>query len=231
MIQLTPQPLGIEIRFQNYLLFFGNRTSTIQALKDAFPLFYFTRIQQTHLDVVTESHLSHDLSTRADAHFSQEKNHALCVVTADCAPILVVHTQTGYIAAIHAGWRGVANQITMKTISKLLIAGVPDNEMKVFIGPHILQDSFAVDESVRNELLNSLPKKNENSGKNYFYEQNEKYHVNLYQILRQQLQSIGILEKNIFNHSLDTKTNTDYHSWRRDRELSGRQISFVVRVI
>ena len=41
----------------------------------------------------------------ADGLATSRKSHVLCIKTADCQPILLAHP-AGYVAAVHAGWRG-----------------------------------------------------------------------------------------------------------------------------
>ncbi|WP_374031545.1 laccase domain-containing protein [Bdellovibrio bacteriovorus] len=38
--------------------------------------------------------------------FPAPKNLALCVITADCVPVLFYHHGTGLVSGVHAGWRG-----------------------------------------------------------------------------------------------------------------------------
>ncbi|MBD3170066.1 MAG: hypothetical protein GF307_11330, partial [candidate division Zixibacteria bacterium] len=51
-----------------------------------------------------------------DAIITAEKDIAISVHTADCLPILVYHPD-GFIAAVHAGWRGTLQKIALKTAS------------------------------------------------------------------------------------------------------------------
>ncbi|MFN9068966.1 MAG: laccase domain-containing protein, partial [Bdellovibrionales bacterium] len=54
--------------------------------------------------------------------------------------------------------------------------------------------------------------------------------VDLNVLLLDQLVSLGIQADQIKWLNLDTKSDLRFHSHRRDRELSGRQISFIARL-
>src|SRR5205085_12340713 len=45
----------------------------------------------------------------------------LGIQTADCLPILIGDTESGVMAAIHAGWRGTVSRITERTIADLML--------------------------------------------------------------------------------------------------------------
>ena len=41
------------------------------------------------------------------------------VKTADCVPVLIVEKNSRMVAAVHAGWRGVQQEITVKTCVRM----------------------------------------------------------------------------------------------------------------
>ena len=76
----------------------------------------FALVTQVHGDaalVATES----GLLGRADALICHQPGLVVAIRTADCVPVLV--ECEGSVAAIHAGWRGIANGIIGKTLRKL----------------------------------------------------------------------------------------------------------------
>lgn len=51
----------------------------------------------------------------ADALVTSKSNQALSIMTADCVPIVIYDPNTKQIAAIHAGWKGLANGVIFET--------------------------------------------------------------------------------------------------------------------
>ena len=55
----------------------------------------------------------------SDAMLTKNNSIALCVLTADCAPILIYEEENKIIGCIHAGWKGAINGIIENTLKKL----------------------------------------------------------------------------------------------------------------
>lgn len=84
-------------------------------------------------------------SRDADAAVSRNIDHPLAIMTADCMPILLCNQQGTEIAAVHAGWRGLANGIIENTLSKMLS---PSNDLLAWIGPCICRQCFEIGNEV-----------------------------------------------------------------------------------
>ncbi len=203
--------LGFEYRTPFYILFFGKKNCTLECLQQTYPQFLFRQTLQSHSDILIKSTTGSEL-TNADAQWTTEKNVALVVKTADCIPVFIYDEDNHIILSIHAGWRGVQNQITKKSLDQLQLS----TKLKIYIGPHIQKNSFACDLDVKN-LLN--PKDSE------FEDKNNKYYIDLKNILLSQINS-----NNFINLDIDTVTNLNFNSHRRDKENSGRNLSFIVKV-
>jgi hypothetical protein len=52
----------------------------------------------------------------ADAMVSKAAHCGLAIMTADCVPIVLYQPSSGQIAAIHAGWQGLANGVIAETV-------------------------------------------------------------------------------------------------------------------
>ncbi len=65
-------------------------------------------MRQVHGTEVLNLGLNGDLHPQADAAISQEPGRACLVMVADCLPILLAHQSLPLVAAVHAGWRGLA---------------------------------------------------------------------------------------------------------------------------
>lgn len=86
----------------------------------------------------------------ADASYSNSVNQPCCVMTADCLPILFCSQAGDWVAACHAGWRGLAAGVIQNTID--CYPG-PANELMAWIGPAISQPHFEVGAEVRREFV------------------------------------------------------------------------------
>ena len=161
----------------------------------------------------------------ADAHWTGRRNLALCISTADCVPIFAFDPEKGLVAGIHAGWRGVQSRILPNTLEALKIKNSDMTRLQLFIGPHIQVKSFEVEFEVKNNLLASSLIKDEK-----FSEQisDKKFLVDLNAIVKAQGHEYGIQSDRIFDLKKDTKSDLKFHSHRRDKEKSGRQISFIL---
>lgn len=71
---------------------------------------------------------------------------AVCVKTADCAPILLANRETGAVCAVHAGWRGSAADIVTKA-AKALARGHMEHILAA-IGPCIGRCHYEVGDEV-----------------------------------------------------------------------------------
>jgi YfiH family protein len=110
------------------------------------------RVQQVHgAELVRAPGIAP--GTRADALFSSEPGCAVAIQTADCVPVLLVHRARRAVAAVHAGWRGSAAQIALRSVAGLCEAlGAAPGEWLAVIGPHIGPCCYEVDEPVRSAL-------------------------------------------------------------------------------
>ena len=97
----------------------------------------------------------------ADALVTHKSHQALSIMTADCVPIVIFDPNSEQIAAIHAGWKGLANGIIFETVKSLNIAGESDNAagesnaepIKAWIGACISPSCYEVSTDVVDQLL------------------------------------------------------------------------------
>lgn len=221
--------LGLEIHAPHHTLLFGGKDSSFANLQTAYPKIQFVRVKQVHGNEIALSvDTSTDLQINADAHITKTPNLGLCIATADCVPVLIFQKSGPFIAAIHAGWRGVANKIIPMTVAKMNELGVEISSMEIYIGPHIQQPSFEVGHDVREEILATLPP---GSDRTLVYQESGdgKSLVDLNKIVLTQLSQSRISSNQIHNFPKDTFRDLKFHSHRRDKEKAGRQLSFICR--
>lgn len=85
----------------------------------------------------------------ADAIVSPSADLGVGVVTADCVPILVASDDGSRVAAIHAGWRGLAAGVIEVGIEAI---GCPPSRLFAAIGPAARGCCYEVDEPVARAL-------------------------------------------------------------------------------
>lgn len=222
MPSISEMEPGTLITEDKCRILFGNINGTLESIKDQFPSINWARIKQVHGDVLVHSTEKNDHSkTEADAHWTKNFGLGLVIATADCLPICLYSKTLGKIAAIHAGWKGIANQIALKCMNLEFPADCR-KDLKAFIGPHILQESFEISEDVFNILKIADP-----NLQYHYHKVKNKYYVDLAGSLIQQIKKLGIQQDHIFILDKDTKTNSNYHSYRRDKEKSGRNLTAI----
>jgi polyphenol oxidase len=202
---------GFEYKSSDHIVFFGKKNCFLQTLQHIYPHFEFRMLKQTHSDILIGSTTGSDL-IEADAHWTAEKNIALVVKTADCIPALIYDPKKEIALAIHAGWRGVENQITKKSLEHIRST----KDFKIYLGPHIQKQSFECDLDVKNKL---------DSNSNYSIQKNNKFYIDLKSILLSQINLTAHVDLN-----LDTVTDLNFNSYRRDKSDAGRNLSFIAKV-
>lgn len=204
---------GLEARLPRLHFFFGTRFTKKDDLQNLFPHYKFSFLKQVHGAQVVQAN-PHD-TLQADAHFTSQLNVALVVQTADCLPILLAGSEQ--IFAIHAGWRGVAQNIVGACKSQF--KGPP---LIAAVGPHIQQKSFEVGLDVASQLETLLPAAVSN------HPSPEKKWIDLNLITAKQLKETCGTEVKIDFLPHDTVTDPLFHSFRRGKQTPDRQYSFVV---
>lgn len=231
-MSFTETFVGYEYKTDRFTVLFGNKNSTLGNLKEQYPDLRLLRLKQIHSPSFIEANLkTPDYEVLADGHYTSDSKLALCSITADCIPAFIFNTRTGDIAALHAGWRGVAGQLLPLYLKHEFDLGSSPNDLQIFIGPHIQMNSFEVGIDVRDQILGTLGPLNEIERKQFFKNSSskDKYLVDLHSVFLYQMQLLEIPHDNIRSVFIDTFTDLRFHSYRRDKNESGRQISFIVK--
>jgi YfiH family protein len=119
------------------------------------------RPRQVHgADAVTAGACAGEPPPEADAVVSRVAGLAVGIVTADCLPILLATRGGGAVAAIHAGWRGLAQGVVAVGVDALRRLAGPGEPLVAVIGPHIGPCCYEVDgpvlEALRGRFSRSL---------------------------------------------------------------------------
>jgi YfiH family protein len=165
-----------------------------------------------------------------DTLVTNMKNICIGVSTADCVPVLLFDEKTETIAAIHAGWRGVVNNIVAATIEKMSATfSVSAEHLKVVIGPSISQKSFEVGDKVYDAFekanfdMSSIAVRASQLGLPLSVEGKDKWHIDLWAAITMQLLEKGVELNNITISNICTfEEHEEYFSARRNGISSGR---------
>lgn len=113
-------------------------------------LFQARQVHGAQVVVVASQRAAGELAgCEADALITDRPGTAVGVRTADCVPLLVADTRCGVVAAIHAGWRGLACGVIEATIDRLERDwGCRPAELVVVAGPAIGVEAYEVGEEV-----------------------------------------------------------------------------------
>lgn len=147
-------------------------------------------------------------------------NVCLGIKTADCVPILLFDP-SGTLAAVHAGWRGSAQQIVKQCVEEYFTADSRD-KIKALIGPAICAKHYEVGEEVA-DLFKQYPDALHSGKENKFY-------LNLGRVNELQLLQAGLTLPNIETIPHCTFELTElYHSFRRDGASNERNYAIVMK--
>ena len=155
-----------------------------------------------------------------DALISNEPGLTLAIRTADCLPILVADPTNRAVAAVHAGWRGTARQILIET-TRLMAEeyGTRAEDLVIAIGPGIGPCCYEVGPDVAKQFADFFPA---------LADLNEGANIDLAEATVRQLRRNGGTVRHIDSSGLCTRCgSSEFHSYRRDREAAGRQVSAI----
>lgn len=136
-----------------------------------------------------------------DAIITREGPAAIRV--ADCIPILFASNQSKLFGGIHAGWRGLKQNIIRETVNLLLRQGQDIQSFEFFIGPHIGPASYEVSSNVYGQFADQFARPHNNGEKRY---------LNLLDIAKAQFEELGVSKIKI--QSEDTLTSSYLYSHR-----------------
>jgi len=175
-------------------------------------------VNQTHSTIAIAARQENQ-GKEADALFTSQPNQICTILTADCLPVLVCDKSGQHVAAIHAGWRGLANGIIEKTLSHL---NIPPAETLIWLGPAIGPTRF----EVRKDVYDIFTQHDSQAAEAFQPINAEQWLGNLYTLARQRLGKLGI--KNIYGGDLCTYTDqTLFYSYRREGSAVGRIASLI----
>ncbi len=175
-------------------------------------------LKQVHGTQVVDASAHYHLPPEADASYSLEPNAVCCVMTADCLPVLLCDRAGTQIAAVHAGWRGLADGVIEATLDQL---SADPTELLVWLGPAISQAAFEVGEEVRDTFIS-----HDTAASQAFKPSLQgRWLADLYWLAKQRLAARGI--NYVYGGQCCSYQDAQrFYSYRRDG-VTGRMVSMI----
>ena len=158
----------------------------------------------------------------ADAIITERDDILLGILTADCAPIIILGENR--FGIIHAGWKGLINGIIENTINKLVSLGEKIEKLNVFVGPHLKEQSF----EVKNDFIEILKKKVVHDI--FINKKDDKYYFDFSKLIEEKLRSHKIKKLKISSENTFSNPRRFFsHRFNFVNKIKkcGRQISLV----
>jgi YfiH family protein len=156
---------------------------------------------------------------QADASYTDAPGVVCAVLTADCLPLLLCSSDGQRIAAVHAGWRGLAAGIIGNAV-----AALGGKDLLVWLGPAIGPERFEVGEDVRAAFVQQSPVFAEAFRP---HREEGKWLADIYRLARIELNALGITS--IYGGRFCTVAEPDrFFSYRRDT-VTGRMATLIWR--
>ncbi|OGU58684.1 MAG: hypothetical protein A2X64_09295 [Ignavibacteria bacterium GWF2_33_9] len=181
-----------------------------------FSLEKFIYQKQIHSNIVNIAKSNFPIY-ESDGLITNEKELILVLSLADCCGIMVYDNQNQVIGAFHSGWKGTKLKIAESGIEKMVLQfGSKPGNLKIWLTPSAGGDEYEVGKDVAQFFPNSTQ---QISDEKWFFD-------NKKEILFQMLE-LGIQKENIEISPVSTISDKRFHSYRRDKNKSGRMAAFI----
>ncbi|MDR0407718.1 MAG: peptidoglycan editing factor PgeF [Campylobacteraceae bacterium] len=196
-------PLHVEKNRESFASFFG------------FDIKNLCFMEQVHSNNVVL--IKTNNTPKADAMITKNKGLILCVMTADCAPVILFDAKNSIAAAIHAGRKGAFLDIITDTTQAMRHNfKTQEQDIRAFIGASIGVCCYEIKGEVMQKASEKFAFALEKRG--------EKYFLDLQKIIKSQLNKNGIVD--ILHENICTCCDKKYFSHRREG-LCGRFVTAV----
>ena len=157
----------------------------------------------------------------ADAAFSRCRGIICAVMTADCLPVLLTSRAGSEVAAVHAGWRGLAKGVIESALRQF---SAEPTDVLAWLGPAIGPRAYEVGEDV----FDAFVREDAGAAAAFGETRPGHWHLDMYALARRRLNRVGV--QAIYGGGLCTYTDADrFYSYRRDG-ATGRMASLICMV-
>ncbi len=188
-------------------------------------------LRQAHTGIALEMERADAVETgrrarTGDALWTEAPGTGVAVTTADCVPILLAHVRLPVCAAVHAGWRGMVAGIIGETVGAISRRYGRDavDGLVAAAGPSAKGCCYEVGGEVA-EALRACP-----GGERHLAKAEGKWLVDLQAMALEALAAAGLRRERTEAAGPCTICSPRLHSFRREKSLTGRQLSFIYRM-
>lgn len=154
----------------------------------------------------------------ADGAWTRDRGRACVVMAADCLPVLLCDRAGTRVAALHAGWRGLAAGVIEAGSAAL---ASPGTALLAWLGPAIGPAAFEVGEEVRDAFVTRDPR----AARAFQAHRPGHWWADLYILARQRLSDCGVSA--VYGGGRCTHSERDlFYSYRRD-QVTGRSATLI----
>jgi YfiH family protein len=154
----------------------------------------------------------------ADGSYSNQVGQVCVVLTADCLPVLLCDRAGTEVAAVHAGWRGLAGGVIASAVDSF---ASPRGELLAWLGPAIGPEKFEVGRDVYDAFVANDPE----AAGGFRAIDDTHWLADIYYLARLQLQGLGVSQ--VWGGQFCTMTHAErFYSFRRDG-VTGRMASLI----
>lgn len=160
-----------------------------------------------------------------DGFITARKDIVIYTKYADCLPVYIYDKDKKVISLVHSGWKGTYEEIALEAI-KLMEKRFDSKRENILVifGIGISQKNYEVGE----EFLEKFSQKfSSDLIKGSFLRENNKIYFDNQRFNFLNLIKNGILKENIVTNSYCTYEDKRFHSFRREKESSGRAGAFI----
>lgn len=151
-----------------------------------------------------------DVPPVADASTSRERGRVCAVLTADCLPLLLCSRAGDCVAAVHAGWRGLAAGVIEATLEAM---ATPAGEVLAWLGPAIGPAAYEVGDEVRTRFVET----DKRAAAAFQANERGRWQVDLYALARNRLRAAGVSDITGGRHCTYTEPERFYSHRRAGR--------------
>jgi len=209
-----------------YLRYFGNNTLSLHELVNSTNnvidginvptdrVILAEQIHSANVKIVSEKY-NCILIPGVDGLITERRNFFLAIKTADCIPILIWDEKQKIIAALHSGRVGTQLNIAKNAVDLMIDKfGCDPKNIQFELGPAICGNCYPVDRETFDDFV-------QKTGVEQIFP-----NLDLKKVVISNLRELGIPDKNIINHDICTKENSNYFSFR-ENQTKERQVSII----